>query len=198
MPLLLNSPVDKSELRLQARARRRALDVRSRSLAEHAIATHLHERASAQAWRRVAGYAATASETSLAAWYARLRDDLELYLPAPADDGTMSFRRWQPGTPLLPGPFAIEQPPADADAIAVADLDTVLLPLLAFDRHGTRLGSGAGYYDRALTGHGPRAPRPRLIGIAYAAQQFERLPREPWDVPLDAVLTEHGWLELTG
>ena len=64
-------------------------------------------------------------------------------------------------------------------------------PLVGFDRHGARLGSGGGYYDRWLSR--PRiAHKPRYLGYAYALQQVERLPRDDWDVPLDAVITERG------
>ncbi|MGH8446644.1 MAG: 5-formyltetrahydrofolate cyclo-ligase, partial [Solimonas sp.] len=69
-------------------------------------------------------------------------------------------------------------------------LDAILLPLLGFDAHGNRLGTGGGYYDRWLAR--PRvAQRPRYLGYAYALQQIERVPREPWDVRLDAVITEN-------
>jgi 5-formyltetrahydrofolate cyclo-ligase len=76
-------------------------------------------------------------------------------------------------------------------------LDAVLVPLLAFDRHGNRLGSGAGYYDRSFAFLGTRRPRPAplLIGVAYAMQEVERLAIEPWDVPLDYIATEAELIE---
>lgn len=69
-------------------------------------------------------------------------------------------------------------------------LDAIVLPLLGFDSQGTRLGTGGGYYDRALARC--RGVRPLRIGYAYALQQCERLPREAWDIPLHAVVTERG------
>ena len=67
------------------------------------------------------------------------------------------------------------------------------MPLVAFDRAGNRLGQGGGYYDRALAG--PSDLRPVTIGVAHAFQQVESVPVEPWDVALDAVVTEDGLLD---
>ena len=62
----------------------------------------------------------------------------------------------------------------------------MLLPLVAFDAHGTRLGRGAGYYDRTLEHQKPAC----LLGIAYAFQQIPWIQPEPWDIPLDGIVTE--------
>lgn len=198
MPLLSPSPVDKSELRRLARSRRRVLDAQARADAEERIALHLQARAQAERWRRVAAYAAAASEAGLGAWFAQLPSMIELCLPTIGADGTMRFRRWRPGELLHAGPFAIAQPAETSPAVEPESLDAALLPMLAFDAAGTRLGSGAGYYDRAFAFRIGRAPPPRLIGIAFAAQQVDALPRDAWDVPLDAVVTEHGWQQASG
>ncbi len=67
----------------------------------------------------------------------------------------------------------------------------MVLPVLGFDAQGRRLGNGGGYYDRALAA--PRAARrPLLLGYAYAVQEVPEIPAEPWDVKLDAVVTERG------
>jgi 5-formyltetrahydrofolate cyclo-ligase len=69
----------------------------------------------------------------------------------------------------------------------------LFIPLVGFDSAGTRLGMGAGYYDRYI-GRLPPASRPLLVGLAHEVQRSERpLTREPWDIPLDAVVTESGW-----
>lgn len=199
MPLLSTPPVDKSELRRLARSRRRVLDAQARADAEERIAAHLQARALAERWQRVAAYAAVASEAGLGAWFAQLASsEVELCLPAIGTDGTMRFRRWRPGELLHAGPFAIAQPAETSPVVDPESLDVTLLPMLAFDAAGTRLGSGAGYYDRAFAFRIGRAPPPRLIGIAFAAQRVDALPREAWDVPLDAIVTEHGWHEGSG
>lgn len=67
-------------------------------------------------------------------------------------------------------------------------IDVAILPLVGFDRHGHRLGSGAGYYDRWIAGL--RGRRPKLVGLAFAVQEVDEVPSEPWDVRLDFVCTE--------
>jgi 5-formyltetrahydrofolate cyclo-ligase len=98
------------------------------------------------------------------------------------------FRAWTPETALLPNVFGTSAPPADAPR---ARPDVLLVPLLAFDRAGWRLGYGGGYYDRTLRelrSHGDAL----AVGFAYAAQEVEALPREPFDEPLDWIVTEIG------
>jgi 5-formyltetrahydrofolate cyclo-ligase len=66
----------------------------------------------------------------------------------------------------------------------------MLLPLVAYDLHGGRLGMGAGWYDRTLAAH---SQRPLRVGVGWALQRHERLPMDDWDQPLHAVLNEKGW-----
>ncbi len=188
------APSDKTALRRQARQCRRGLASEARARAEAAVCDHLDRAMREQGWRRIAAYAATASELDLSLWFVRSRDEPPtIHLPMIAADGGLSFRRWMIGSDLREGPHGIAQPAPDAAPAAPESLDAVLLPLLAFDDSGTRLGSGAGYYDRALAFRRTQAPPPLLVGIAFEAQRFDALPREPWDIPLDAIVTERGW-----
>lgn len=77
-----------------------------------------------------------------------------------------------------------------------AALHQVFMPMLGFDARGYRIGMGGGYYDASLAFLGIRKTwrAPRLIGVAFSAQQTERIPNDPWDVPLDGILTERGLL----
>ena len=76
----------------------------------------------------------------------------------------------------------------------LSQLDIVLLPLLAFDDRGNRLGMGGGYYDRLFASRLHRKTKqPLRVGLAFDCQQAERLPMQAWDVPLHAVVTESGW-----
>ena len=96
------------------------------------------------------------------------------------------FRAWRKGDAMVPGSLGIPAPGPDA---AVLTPSLLLVPLLAFDREGFRLGHGAGYYDMTLAGL--RAAGPVLaVGIAYAGQEVARVPREAHDQPLDWVVTE--------
>lgn len=79
--------------------------------------------------------------------------------------------------------------------VRASELDILFLPLMGFDAEGFRMGMGGGYYDASLAYRARRRHwhKPRLIGLAFEAQRVERLPRDPWDVPLDAVITERAY-----
>lgn len=99
------------------------------------------------------------------------------------------FRRWTPTARMVPGEFGALIPEA-GDLLVPRVL---IVPLLAFDRRGFRLGYGGGFYDRTL--EGLRAAGPvTAIGFAFAAQEVGRVPTEPTDQPLDLIVTEHGCL----
>ena len=98
------------------------------------------------------------------------------------------FRRWQPGDALVPGVMGIAEPEPSAPVVSPQAL---LVPLLAFDAAGYRLGYGGGYYDRTLGSFRARGPV-LAIGIAYAGQEVPRLPADAHDERLDMVVTEGG------
>jgi 5-formyltetrahydrofolate cyclo-ligase len=110
-----------------------------------------------------------------------------LVLPVVTDrDSPLLFRAWQPGARLAAGPKGTSHP-TDEAALAIPDL--LLVPLVAFDRFGGRLGYGAGYYDRTLAAL--RRTRPIVaVGVGYRAQWHDRLPSEPHDQRLDWIVTE--------
>jgi len=108
-------------------------------------------------------------------------------LPVTHGHGPLTFRPWRPGMVLERDGFGTEFPAEGPDIAPV----TLVVPLLAFDRRGHRLGYGAGHYDRTLSGL-RRAGRVTAIGFAHAAQEIARCPDEPTDEPLDLVVTETG------
>lgn len=89
---------------------------------------------------------------------------------------------------LVPSTFGVPEPIGSELPARPEDVEVVVLPMLAFDAEGNRLGYGAGYYDRFLC----RYPHPKKIGIAYACQQAERIPAEENDVTMDYIVTEKG------
>ena len=99
----------------------------------------------------------------------------------------MQFLRWSPGDSLCEGAFGLMQPSSDAEP---CEPDVILTPLVAFDRSLMRLGQGAGHYDRALS----LLDTAFVVGIAWSAQEAPLLPADPWDIPLNAVLTEKAWI----
>ncbi len=99
----------------------------------------------------------------------------------------LRFARWEPDMPLVPGPFGAQIP----EHPEFFEPELLIVPLVAFSRHGGRLGYGGGFYDRTL--ERLRAARPTLaIGFAFAAQEAADLPLEPTDQPLDMIVTESG------
>jgi 5-formyltetrahydrofolate cyclo-ligase len=101
----------------------------------------------------------------------------------PRRGNPLIFRLWQPGTTMVPERFGTSRPDGEARAP-----DFLLVPLLAFDRRGYRVGYGAGYYDRTLAA----LPGRYRLGVAYAAQELDAVPAGPYDERLDAVATERG------
>lgn len=108
----------------------------------------------------------------------------------------MWFAPYQPDTLLINNRFGIPEPQHKNSArlFKAQSLDLILMPLVAFDNKGHRLGMGGGFYDRTLQFLLQRQQwsKPRLIGTAYAFQEVPQLDNEPWDVPLHGIATENG------
>jgi 5-formyltetrahydrofolate cyclo-ligase len=101
-------------------------------------------------------------------------------------DTALRFHRWSPGDPLRSGAMGVQEPLPEQPEIIP---DVIVVPLLAFDRRGYRLGYGGGYYDRTL-GDLRRRTRVLAIGLAFALQEVERVPTTERDQPLDWIVTE--------
>lgn len=202
------SPVSeqKRALRGRFRARRRALATDQRSDFDLAIRHYLLEHAAVAGARRVAAYWAFDGEPDLAPLLGELAGrGVNILLPVlgPSDDSrteagadtaqspTLRFHPWRPGAEMSPNQLGIQQPVA-AEPPPLPGIDTVLIPLVAWDRAGGRLGMGAGYYDRLFAPF-REAGTPLRVGVAYEAQRADALPVDAWDVPLHAVVTESGW-----
>lgn len=96
------------------------------------------------------------------------------------------FRRWEPGAELVAGPYGTEQPNEKYEAVLP---DVLLLPLLAFDRSGGRLGYGGGFYDRTVA-ELRAGTSPVVVGVAFSDQEIQEVPLEETDERLDFILTE--------
>lgn len=189
--MLADAPnaASKQTLRAAALAGRDALDPHLR---QHA-AEKLAERGLPFALKSgtiVSGFAPMKSEINPIPLMHKLADQgAHLALPVVAGRGKpLVFRAWAIHQPLGTGTWGIREPKADA---AEVEPDVLLVPLAAFDRAGHRIGYGARYYD--LTIAALRAKKKIVtIGVAYAAQEIDRVPAEPHDQKLDYVLTEAG------
>jgi len=111
--------------------------------------------------------------------------------PRVATKSTLAFHLVSGPSDLEPAAFGLREPRPDAPEVLPGALKLIIIPGLAFDRAGCRLGWGGGYYDDALLHH-PDALR---IGVAYQKQIIDRVPTEAWDVPVDRIITEEGVIQ---
>jgi 5-formyltetrahydrofolate cyclo-ligase len=141
----------------------------------------------------VSGFSPMKSEISPLPLLRRLAEaGASLALPAVTGRGQpLVMRAWSFGAPLVSGVWGIREPPADAPELYP---DILIVPLLAFDRRGYRLGYGGGYYDRTIARLRTMKPV-TAVGIAFAAQQIDEVPTSPRDERLDLVLTEGGTID---
>jgi 5-formyltetrahydrofolate cyclo-ligase len=185
----------KTELRANAQTRRDALPADARKTAAETIAARKFPLAIASGVI-VSGFMPLKSEINPLPLMQKLAEaGARLALPAIAGRGKpLLMRAWEFGAPLDRGQWGIREPKTDAPEV---EPDILLLPLLAFDRAGFRLGYGAGYYD--MTIHRLRGLKPvTAVGIAFAAQEVAKIPTTPRDERLDLVLTEREVIDLRG
>lgn len=177
----------KERLRAQARALRDRLHLEKGDITKELLAG-INDLLPPPDGCVIAGYAAINSELNpMAVLKALVEQGYVGALPTVTGPGEpLLFRRWQPNDRLARGAFAVPAPPSDAPVVRP---DYVLVPLLAFDRRGMRLGYGGGYYDRTLAALRSQAPLV-AVGLAYAEQEQIKLPAEAHDQPLDAIVTE--------
>jgi 5-formyltetrahydrofolate cyclo-ligase len=190
-------PLSKDALRLAALEARKAfvrtLDDATRTLLEEQLAQQLTSLCASA--RVVAGYSPMGSEISplLAIEEARAVGAIVAF---PAFQNPAKPFRFVAGDPLVPGPFGIMQPKRSAPQV---EPDLILVPLIAVDPHGSRLGRGKGHYDRVIA----RSKRSgaKLIGVGWPMQRLEdTVPADPWDVQLDAFASPEGleWFDHSG
>ena len=122
-----------------------------------------------------------------------VRAGARVLLPVPPPVGALDWATYTGPADLVPGRFGIPVPSSTPQGPErIADADLVLVPAVAVDRSGTRLGRGGGYYDRSLALAGPR---PRLVALVDPENVLDHLPAEPHDRRVDAVLTPDGLLD---
>ncbi len=189
-PSFLPHP-DKLALRRALRQQRAALMHLERLPAEMSAARLACQRGWLRPGKRIAAYIPVGSEFS--PWpliLMALKHGAEVYLPQVPERGRqMRFVRLDQHSRWVSGKYAIPELHS-GQTCPPRRLDTVFLPLVGFDDSGTRLGQGGGFYDATFAFRRSRKhwKRPRLIGLGFACQRVETLPRDQWDLCLDAVL----------
>jgi 5-formyltetrahydrofolate cyclo-ligase len=186
---------DKKQLRREALARRDAMLPEVRQLAAEAIAARAFPLAIARG-SILSGFMPLAGEINPLPLMQKLAGQgARLALPAIAGRGKpLTMRAWEFSAPLERGQWGIREPTPDA---AEVEPDILLVPLLAFDRAGHRIGYGAGYYDLTIAALRARKSV-TAVGLAFAIQEVAAVPATPRDSRLDLVLTEREAIDLRG
>ena len=180
----------KPALRLEARRRLASLTPEARAAAEDALARRVWTLPEVNGAATLLLFAALPQEvgTDAIAREALARGVTLVYPRSLPERHELRLHRVTSLEQLSPGAYGIREPDAArCAAVDFAQVDATLVPGLAWDRHGIRLGRGAGYYDRMFGSPGWRGFR---CGIFFALQEMEEIPADPWDQPLDAVVTE--------
>jgi 5-formyltetrahydrofolate cyclo-ligase len=194
--MLTTAPrLDAKKLRHEIRVARRALTARERACRSAALIGHLSRNPVLWSAKRVACFWPNDGEVDLSTLFECLwRRGKQVLLPV-IDGHALWFAEYTPATRLLTNRFGIPEPASARDrACALYAIDLVLMPVVAFDAHGHRLGMGGGYYDRTFAGLRQRKHLrgPRLLGTAFTFQQRAKLSAQPWDIPLHGAVTEQG------
>jgi len=188
--------MDIKTLRQTIREKRNALGPARQLLAAQGLDTQLRAVSIMRNARRIALYLTNDGEIDPALFmnwaFTQAR---HCYLPVldTLQDQAMKFAEIKPDSRFEPNRFGIPEPVVNADdLLEAAELDVILMPLVAFDLKGNRVGMGGGFYDRTLefTRRQPYDQRPKLIGLAHEFQYHNALKPSPWDIPLDGVATE--------
>jgi 5-formyltetrahydrofolate cyclo-ligase len=193
MTLTVDQQRHRQQLRRQMRLQRQSLSDSEQHLASERFARALASHWRLRGARHIGLFLAADGELDpLPGLLTLAGPSRQLYLPVlpKSAEAVLQFVRWQPGETLIPNRYGIGEPILQQRALTpLWRLDLLLMPLVAFDDAGNRLGMGGGFYDRALAALKTRPRRPHLIGVAHAFQRVEKLPAAPWDQPLDGVIT---------
>jgi 5-formyltetrahydrofolate cyclo-ligase len=175
--------IDKKSLRRRYVAARQALTAAQRAAKNNAISAHLAAFLAARRPDVVALYVPHQGEVDVRS----LAVDFDAALPVIQDAGAMTFKSWRPGNALVPNRYAILEPEG-GDPVTFTERSVILVPSVALDRRGGRLGYGGGFYDRAL-----QASPALAIGVTYECCLADVLPLETHDVRLAGYVTERGF-----
>ena len=178
---------DKSRLREELRGLRLQLGARERHSAALAASRNTERLPGWHAAQTVAIYLQANGELDTEPLQRSCRaQGKSIYLPVIREDRSLAFSLWDEDAELRPNRCGICEPDAKAPRIEVEDLHIIFVPLVGWDSAGNRLGMGGGFYDRTLAG----VKGPLRIGLAYEFQNVAGISPDPWDVPMDYVVTE--------
>ena len=186
------------------RQRRRSMSLTAQRLAAKELARRVTRLQGLANVNRIGAYLATDGEIDpLPALIEFIRRNRRCLLPVivPGRRPRIRFASFNLNSRLIANRFKIDEPDVPRqDWFDARELDIILVPLVAFDAQGNRLGRGGAFYDASLASmrHRFHLKRPRLIGLAHECQRVERLDTDSWDIPLEGVLTDQRFLRAKG
>ena len=181
---------EKRKLREVMQARRMQLPHAAMLSASQSIARHFADHPILAFATSFAGYRAMRGELDVMGIFSLMaRYEKQTALPCVTPEKSLQFRAWAQGDPLTRHALGMEEPTGDAPEITP---DIILVPLLAFDGEGYRLGYGGGYYDRTIERLRGQGKPPLFIGVGFSMQEVDQVPTSAHDAPLDGILTELG------
>lgn len=185
---LMGNPVNKTVLRKQLLQTRRSLSIADWQTKSLQICYHLQQSTQFIQAQTVLAYFSFRQEPDLRALFTMAKT---WGFPRCVDK-SLIWHHWSPQSslPLQPGTYGIQEPHPDSAILNPEQVDLILVPAVACDRAGYRLGYGGGFYDRLLS-HPDWADKP-TIGIIFDLAHHPKLPTDPWDKPLTGICTESG------
>ena len=181
----MNSAILKQDLRRQLIQQRRALPADQWRTKSDRICQNLQSNPIFQQAQTILVYLSIRQEPDLSPlWSLPKRWGLSRCV-----DQTLIWHQWQTNDPLIAGTYGILEPSPDAPLLQPKEIDLILVPAVACDRKGYRLGYGGGYYDRLL--NLPNWREIPTLGILFDFAYVPQLPREAWDLPLSGICTEN-------
>lgn len=189
----------KTDLRRNLRAQRAALSPAQQAQAARALDVHVGATRLFRVCRRIACYLPANGEIDPANVIERIWGlNKRCYLPVLSrlTHDRLWFAPATPGMALAPNRYGILEPVTHArNLVRAQELDLILMPVVGFDARGRRLGMGKGFYDRSLEflNHRQRWRKPHILGLAHDFQRVDALPADPWDIPLQGVVTDQAF-----
>lgn len=177
--------MNKEDIRRQVRARKAVLNAQERIDAAHRVFEAVNSMAAFKMANKILLYHALPDELSTAEFFDLMGDTKEFFLPR-VNGLNLEILPYSKSRLHL-GAFRIEEPDGD-DTVSIDDIDMVIVPAVAYDRRGNRVGRGKGYYDRLL-----ETAKALTVGICYDFQLFDEIDIEEHDIPVDFVVADrHG------
>ena len=192
----MTESLTKNQLRRAMRRRRAALNSADLAIACNRLATQARASNRLLRAKNILSYAPFAGEISPKKLVSKLACKTVHY-PRISNFRLSQMRFYSATKVECLNKYGIEEPMAIGSPWPANAFDVLLVPLVAFDRAGTRIGMGAGYYDRALEALAYQtSTKPYIVGLAHHFQEVNSLERAPWDVPLDAILTDQELIHI--